>query len=161
LFLLLVVGAGLAFAGPALAQDKPFDLKVDLDLSGVTDKLREGDTLQVILRPAVQYGMRTAPGQPIVLERSFTPGETLQTVRFQRALDELDIYRLELRIVRNDRNGNKDVRYLSALYKLPRTPVDRAIPMRLHQSFQRDERHNLVQVVRDPDGVFRVQIFAA
>ncbi|MDQ7008503.1 MAG: hypothetical protein Q9Q40_14880 [Acidobacteriota bacterium] len=160
-----IVGFGLLVllaATPAPASE-PFDLKVDLDLGpAVTGMLQEGDTLQVILRPEIQYGQRTAAGQPLVMERNFTPGTLVEHIRFDKALAPNQIYRLELRIVRRDAKGREhSVRYLSALAKLPRRPVDQAIPMRLHRGHKRDTRANHVMVVRDQDGVYRVMVFTA
>ncbi len=159
--------AGLALlvvlaATPLLAEEA-FDLKVDLDLGpGVTGLLEEGDTLQVILRPEIQYGQRTALGQPQVMERTFAPGTLVEHIRFDKALAPDQIYRLELRIVRRDAKGReRSVRYISALSKLPRRPVDQAIPMRLHLGHKRDARANHVMVVRDQDGVYRVMVFTA
>lgn len=153
----------LAAIGPALAEQPAFDLKVDLDLgAGVTQLLQPGDTLQVILRPEMQYGERSAAGQPIVMERTYEPGTMVERIRFQKALDPNQIYRLELRLVRRDDRGREDsVRYLSALAKLPRRPVDQAIPMRLHLGHPKDARSNHVMVVKDQDGVYRVMVFTA
>ena len=159
-----VVLAALAMmaAAPVLAEEK-FDLKVDLDLSpSVTSMLAEGDVLQVILRPAIQFGERTTTGSPIVLEQSWAPGASLDTVVFDKALLPDQLYRLEMKSVRRDERGRDiSARYVSALAKLPRKPVEQEIRMRLFRDFTEqmqaarrgtvDERHNLVYLTQDSD----------
>ncbi len=147
----------------AQAADQVFDLKVQLDLPAeVTSHLRTGDLLQVIVRPEVQYGQRTVPGEPVVFEKAWEPGLVLEPIRLAGVLEPDQIYRLEFRIVRKDERGRqKDVRYLSALAKLPRKPVENGIRMRLYLGHRKDPRDNHILVTRDSDGVYRVMLFTA
>ncbi|RMG45495.1 MAG: hypothetical protein D6718_07235 [Acidobacteria bacterium] len=158
----VLLGA-LLLAAPAAYADGAFDLEVRLDLGGdVGARLRAGDRLQVILRPQVQYGRLSEPGEPTVLEREFRPGTTSETVRFFRALDPDQIYRLELRLLRTDERGRlREVRYLSALHKLPTTSVTEAIRVRLHRGDTRDARDNHVLITRDAEGRLVVRMFTA
>lgn len=157
----LVAGA---MAAPTTMAMGDFDLRVQLDMSGeLANRLEPGDTLRVSLRPAAQYGQRTIAGKPIVLEKSWQPGMLLDEVRFDRAISTNTIYQIELEVIRQSK-GKKaadSVRYLSALYKLPRTPVDKGIRMRLFQASEKDPRDTLVWVTQDADGVYRVQLFTA
>lgn len=151
----LAVVAGLA---AAQAADEKFDLKVELAVTPeLTAQLQDGDRLQVILRPEVQYEQRSVPGEPIVLERRYEPGMSGNDILFPKALSPDQIYRIEVRVKR----GERDIRYLSALDKLPRRPIDNAIRMRLFQGDRRDARSNHVMVVRDTDGIYRVMLFTA
>jgi hypothetical protein len=161
--LLTVLGVVLCATLGTLAAEPMFDLDVDLGLSPeMTAQLTGGDTLQVILRPEVQYGQRSAAGEPIVLEKKFEAGLPDQRLKFPKALSPDQIYRLEMRIVRaEDPKHAIQVRYVSALDKLPRRPVEKAIRMRLFLGDRHDIRDNHVMVVRDVDGVYRVMIFTA
>jgi hypothetical protein len=142
----------------AQAAEEKFDLRVQLALTPeLTSQLQAGDRLQVILRPEVQYEQRSVPGEPIVLERVYEPGATGDELSFPKVLEPDQIYRIEVRVVRGDR----EVRYLSALDKLPRRPIDSGIKMRLFQGDRRDVRNNHVLVVRDSDGIYRVMLFTA
>lgn len=149
--------------GAAAADQQLFDLKVALGLSPeMRAQLTANDTLQVILRPEVQYGTRQVAGEPIVLERKYDPTMPDQNLRFTKALQPDQIYRLEMRIVRaGDPQHPVDVRYVSALDKLPRRPVEKDIRMRLFLGDRRDARDNHVMVVKDQDGIYRVMVFTA
>ncbi len=155
------LAAALALAGAlaaAQAAQEKFDLKVQLALTPeLTSQLQAGDRLQVILRPEVQYEQRSVPGEPVVLERKYEPGGTGDELLFPKVLEPDQIYRIEIRVAR----GESDVRYLSALDKLPRRPVDNGIKVRLFQGGRRDVRNNHVMVVRDQDGIYRVMLFTA
>lgn len=160
---LAVLAASLVPAAePAVAQPR-FDLDVQFALNPeMTAQLQQGDLLRVVLRPEIQYGERSVPGEPVTLERPFEPGMMAQTVTFRKALEPDQIYRLEMHIVRaSDPQNPERVRYISALDKLPRRPVDNAVKMRLFLGDQDDGRDNHVMVVRDTDGVYRVMIFTA
>ncbi len=161
--LLLLLLAVLVAAPAARAADQPFDLKVRLDLPPeVTARLHAGDILQVIVRPEVQYGQRTVPGEPVVFEKAWEPGLVLEPIRLAGVLEPDQIYRLEFRVVRrNERGRETAVRYLSALARLPRKPVENGIRMRLFLGHPRDQRDNHILVTRDSDGVFRVMVFTA
>lgn len=145
------------------AAENPFSLKVQVDLpSEVTAQMQSGDLIQLVLRPQVQFGERTTPGQPIVLEKAWTPGTMVETLRFEKALAADEIYSLEMRIVRPDEAGRTEaVRYISALWKLPRRPVDHGIRVRMHIAHERDTRNNNVMITQDSDGVYRVSLFFA
>jgi hypothetical protein len=153
----------LGTLGAAAADQQMFDLKVALGLSPeMRAQLTASDTLQVILRPEVQYGVRQVAGEPIVLERKYEPGMPDQNLRFTKALQPDQIYRLEMRIVRaGDPQHPIDVRYVSALDKMPRRPVEKEIRMRLFLGDRRDARDNHVMVVKDQDGIYRVMVFTA
>jgi hypothetical protein len=157
--------AGLAVAGTSLAAaaEPSFDLKVRVDLPPeVTSQLRTGDTLQLVLRPQVQFGERTVQGQPVVLEKTWRPGTVVETMRFDEALTADQIYSLEMRVVRPDDRGEAEqVRYVSALWKLPLKPVDHGIRVRMHLAHERDTRDNNVLITRGSDGVYRVMLFFA
>jgi hypothetical protein len=72
------------------------------------------------------------------------------------------IYRLELSVVRTDSKGRAaETRYLSALDKTRRLPVNQPIALRLQRSDRNDRRDNNVFLVRDSDGVYRVMMFFA
>ena len=150
-------------AGAALAAEQPFDLKVQLDLSpAMTAQLAPGDVLQVILRPETQYGIRSVPGPPIVLEKAYEPNMILEPLRFAKAIAPDQIYRLEMRVVRPGQADRQiQARYLSALDKLPRRPVESTMKMRLFLGGARDLRDNHVLLVRDSDGIYRVMLFTA
>jgi len=158
LLLLVLVASPVAHAA-----DDVFDLKVRLDLPPeVTARLQTGDLLQVIVRPEVQYGRRTVPGEPVVFEKAWEPGLVLEPIRLKGVLEPDQIYRLEFRIVRTDEKGDRhDVRYLSALAKLPRKPVENQVRIRLYLGHPKDPRDNHILVTRDSDGVFRVMLFTA
>lgn len=147
---------------PAHAESR-FDLIFDLKLTAdVTQLLRAGDTLQITLQPQVQFGARTVAGQPVTVEKIWSPGMKLDPVRFKEAIDPDQIYRLELRVVRRDERGKvQETRYLSALDKTKRLPVDRPIPLRLQRAGRADARDNNVFLVRDADGIYRVMMFFA
>ncbi|GEM_PF-2570827 len=160
----IAITAALAFGTAASAEEPRFDLEFRLKLSSeFTSALRDGDTLQAVLRPHVQFGQRTVAGQPIVLETAWKTGKSLETtLNFEKALEPDQLYHLELRIVRADERGRmQTVRYLSALDKLPRRPVGHAIPLRLHQGHRRDLRENIVMLTKDADNVYRVTFFTA
>ncbi|MBP7148643.1 MAG: hypothetical protein KBD01_13985 [Acidobacteria bacterium] len=159
--LALLVAAALPAA--AAETEVPFDLRVQIDVTPeLSAQLRSGDLLQVVLRPEIQYGQRSVPGAPIVLEKAWEPGMLLEPLHFPKVLAPDQIYRVELRIARKDDKGRtQDLRYLSALDKLPRHPVTRWVPMRLHLGDRRDLRDNHVMVVQDSDGIFRVMWFTA
>jgi hypothetical protein len=157
--------AGLVLAGTTLtsAAEPAFDLKVRVDLPPeVTAQLQTGDQLQLVLRPQVQYGERTVPGPPVVLEKTWQPGTVVETLRFDEALTAGQIYSLEMRVVRPGERGDPEqVRYISALWKLPLRPVDHAIRVRMHMAHERDQRDNNVMITRGDDGVYRVMMFFA
>ncbi|MBP7146613.1 MAG: hypothetical protein KBD01_03645 [Acidobacteria bacterium] len=143
----------------AAAGTNAFDLNVQLALPAeMRSLLQEGDILRAILRPEVQYGARSAPGQPVVLEKAWAGGE-LPPMRFAKALEPDQIYRLELQIVRA--GSAREVRYVSATDKLPLRSVEQWLPMRLHRAGPRDQRENHVMLVSDGRGVLRVMLFAA
>jgi hypothetical protein len=145
----------------AFAAEAPFDIDVLLGITPeMTSELTAEDTIRVILRPEMQYGLRTAPGEPIVLERKFDAEALAQPIHFPKALRPDEIYRLEVQIVRPGAKQPVTVSYVSALDKLPRTPVEQGIKLRLFQGAG-DARNNLVMLVKDSDGVYRVQIFFA
>ncbi len=162
-FLALLALALVVFTAPAIAEEA-FDLKLNLDLSKeLTASLRDGDVLQLVLRPQTQWGERTVPGAPVVMETTWSTSQVVNNqINFAKALKADQIYRLEMRILRGgDSEKAQSVRYLSSLYKLPRRPVDEQLTMRLHMSHKRDLRENLVLVTRDADGVYRVSFFTA
>jgi hypothetical protein len=110
----------------------------------------------------VQFGERTAPGQPVVLEKTWKPGTMVETMRFEEALVAGQIYSLEMRVVRPGEGGEPEqARYISALWRLPRRPVDNGIKLRMHIAHERDQRSNNVLITRDSDGVYRVSMFFA
>lgn len=157
--------AGLALllmsAPAASAAEAAFDVDVQLAVSPeIIRQLQPSDTIQVILRPAVQYGLRTTPGQPIVLERKYDQQALLNPIRFEKALLPDQIYQLEVRIVREGGRKPIEARYLSSYDRLPRLPVEEGVRVRLEQGNQ-DRRENLMMLTRDSDGIYRLMIFAA
>lgn len=166
----IVVAAALGVAtlcsglGRAQSADPSlFDLTVQLNLTHeVTALLKPGDRLQVILRPEVQYGLRTVAGAPVEVERIWQPGNVLLPIVFKEAVAPDQIYRLELQIERHDARGRvTETRYLSALDKSPRKPVTQPIALRLQRADRADRRDNHVMLVRDSDGVYRMMLFFA
>lgn len=152
----LVAVAAVA-AAPA-AEEPKFDFRVQIDMTPeLVAQLKPGDLLQVILRPEVQFDRRSVRGEPLVLQRTYQPGMASSEVLFPKALAPDQIYRLEMRVTR----GDQKVRYVSALAKLPRRPVDNGIRVRLFQGEPGGQRENHVMVVKDQDGVYRVQMFFA
>ena len=145
---------------PALA-DEQFDLDVQLGISAeMAARLTPNDTIQVTLRPAPQYG-KTASDAPVVVSRKWEPTALAQPVKFKEALKPDVIYRLDVVIVREGGKKPLEVRYLSALDKLPRRPVERGAKLRLFVGDQKDQRANLVLLTRDKDGIYRLMMFTA
>ena len=159
----VVALATMALAAPALAEES-FDLKINLNMvEEMTSFLQEGDVIRLVLRPQTQWGERTVPGAPVIMETTWTTkGVVNNQINFRKALKADQIYQLEMRVVRAGTSGEgESVRYLSSLYKLPRKPVAQPLQMRLHLTHERDIRENLVLVTRDADGVYRLMLFTA
>ncbi len=152
-----------AVALPSAAAEEAFDLKFDINLTNdVTALLKPGDRLIATLQPQVQYGARTAMGTAMNVERVWEAGMKFDTITFKNAVGADQIYRLELRVVRSDKNGRAvETRYLSALDKTRRLPVNQAIALRLQRADGNDARDNNLFLVRDSDGVYRVMMFFA
>lgn len=159
---LAVVVFGSALS-PVIAAEGPFDLEVQLTLSSeMTSQLQSGDLIQITLRPETQYGIREIPGDPVVIEKKWEPGMTLQPLKFSKGLTPEMIYRIDVRILRNDTKGRPiEGRYLCALDRLPRRPVEKGVKMRLFLGDPRDARNNLLLLNRDSDGIYRLSVFTA
>jgi hypothetical protein len=153
----------MGLVGLQARAEEPFDLVFDLKLTTeMTSLLKSGDTLQFVLQPQVQFGQRTAPGAPISVEKVWSDGMTLAPITFKNAVGPDQIYRLELRVSRRGADGSvRETRYLSALDKTQRRPVNQAIPLRLQIADPDDARDNNVFLVRDSDGIYRVMMFFA
>lgn len=152
-----------AVALPSAAAEEAFDLKFEINLSNdVTALLKPGDKLVATLQPQVQFGARTALGTAVSVEKVWESGMKLDPITFKNAVGADQIYRLELSVVRTDSKGRAvETRYLSALDKTRRLPVNQPIALRLQRSDRNDRRDNNVFLVRDSDGVFRVMMFFA
>ncbi len=152
----LVLAASLSVS----MAEEAFDLKVKIDLDAeLSARLKDGDVVRLTVRQADQAG--TASGSPEVAEQTYKVGNDFTTWNFKKILVPSKIYRLEVEIIRPGKRGPMSVRYLSALDKLPRKPVDTPLQLRLLRGHTKDVRHTIVMVDKDSDGVFRMSVFTA